>query len=213
MYFQTDGACLELAGKFPAEGSRLGEADERELIRRAQRGDRAAFDSLVRLYDHEVLRLALKVVGSPEEAQDLYQEAFLKVYRSLERFRFDSRFSTWLYRVVMNVCLDHLRRQKGRSEVQAPASEEGETEYFQTVADERPELDPERALKGREIRRRIASALERLNPRERMVFELKHYQGLKLRAIGELCGTTEETAKNCLFRATQKLRVALADLM
>ncbi len=79
MDFRTDGACLELAGKFPAEGSRLGEADERELIRRAQRGDRAAFDSLVRLYDHEVLRLALKVVGSPEEAQDLYQEAFLKV--------------------------------------------------------------------------------------------------------------------------------------
>jgi RNA polymerase sigma-70 factor (ECF subfamily) len=118
-----DGACLELAGKIPAEGSRLLEADERELIRRAQGGDRAAFDSLVRLYDHEVLRLALKVVRSPEEAQDLYQEAFLKVYRSLGRFRFDSRFSTWLYRVVMNVCLDHLRRQKSRNEVQAPESD------------------------------------------------------------------------------------------
>ena len=208
-----DGACLEVAGKIPAQGSRLLEADERELIRRAQRGDRAAFDALVRLYDHEVLRLALRVVHSPEEARDLYQEAFLKVYRSLGHFRSDCRFSTWLYRVVMNVCLDHLRRQKSRNEVQAPDTEEGETEYFQTVADERPELDPERALKGREIRRRIDSALGDLNPRERMVFELKHYQGLKLRAIGELCGTTEETAKNCLFRATQKLRVALADLV
>jgi RNA polymerase sigma-70 factor, ECF subfamily len=208
-----DGACLELAGKIPAEGSRLLEADERELIRRAQRGDRSAFDSLVRLYDHEVLRLALKVVRSAEEAQDLYQEAFLKVYRSLGHFRFDSRFSTWLYRVVMNVCLDHLRRQKSRSEVQAPEGEERETEYFHNLPDARPELNPERALKGREIRRRIDSALEHLNPRERMVFELKHYQGLKLRAIGELCGTSEETAKNCLFRATQKLRVSLADLV
>ncbi len=208
-----DGACLELAGKIPAEGSRLVEADERELIRRAQRGDRAAFDSLVRLYDHEVLRLALKVVGSPEEAQDLYQEVFLKVYRSLGHFRFDSRFSTWLYRVVMNVCFDHLRKQKGRNEVQAPASEEGETDYFQTVSDDRPELHPEGSLKGREIGRRIEAALIRLNPRERMVFELRHYQGMKLRAIGELCGTSEETAKNCLFRATQKLRVALADLV
>lgn len=207
-----DGACLELAGKIPVEGSRFVEADERELIRRAQGGDRLAFDSLVRLYDHEVLRLALKVVGSPEEAQDLYQEAFLKVYRSLSRFRFDSRFSTWLYRVVMNVCLDHLRKQKGRSEVQAPESEEGETEYFQTVADDRPGLNPERSLKGREIARRIESALADLNPRERMVFELRHYQGMKLRAIGELCGTSEETAKNCLFRATQKLRLVLADL-
>lgn len=208
-----DGGYLELAGKFPAEGSRLVEADERELIRRAQRGDRAAFDALVRLYDHEVLHLALKLVGSPEEAQDLYQEAFLKVYRSLALFRFDSRFSTWLYRVVMNVCLDHLRRQKGRSEVQPPANPESDTEYFQTVADDRPGLNPERSLKGREIAGRIQSALQGLNPRERMVFELRHYQGMKLRAIGELCGTTEETAKNCLFRATQKLRVALADLV
>jgi RNA polymerase sigma-70 factor (ECF subfamily) len=208
-----DGACLELAGKIPAEGSRLAEADEHELIRRAQHGDRAAFDSLVRLYDHEVLRLALKVVHSPEEAQDLYQEAFLKVYRSLGHFRFDSRFSTWLYRVVMNVCLDHLRRQRSRNEVQAPAGEDGDPEYFHNLPDERPGLNPERAAKGREIGHRIALALERLNPRERMVFELKHYQGLKLRAIGQLCGTSEETAKNCLFRATQKLRIALADLI
>jgi len=207
-----DGVCLELAGKIPAEGSRLDEADEHDLIRRAQHGDRAAFEVLVRLYDREVLRLALKVVGSRDEAQDLYQEAFLKVYRSVSHFRFDSRFSTWLYRVVMNVCLDHLRRQKNRNEVQAPESEPGQPEFFQTLADEKPGLDPEQSLRGREIGKRIGSALSQLTPRERMVFELKHYQGLKLRAIGELCGTTEETAKNCLFRATQKLRVALADL-
>jgi RNA polymerase sigma-70 factor, ECF subfamily len=206
-----DGACLEVAGKIPAQGSRLLEADERELIRRAQRGDRAAFDALVRLYDHEVLRLALRVVHSPEEARDLYQEAFLKVYRSLGHFRSDCRFSTWLYRVVMNVCLDHLRRQKSRNEVQAPETEEGDAEYFHNLPDE--SLNPERALEAREIQRRIDLALQRLNPRERMIFELKHYQGLRLRAIGELCGTSEETAKNCLFRATQKLREALADLI
>ena len=67
--------------------------------------------------------------------------------------------------------------------------------------------------RGKEINRRIGSALELLSPRERMVFELKHYQGLRLRAIGEVCGTSEETAKNCLFRATQKLRLSLADLV
>jgi len=211
VHFPMDGGCLEVAGKIPAQGSRLLEADERELIRRAQRGDRAAFDALVRLYDHEVLRLALSVVHSPEEARDLYQEAFLKVYRSLGHFRSDCRFSTWLYRVVTNVCLDHLRRQKSRNEVQAPEGEEGETEYFHNLPDER--LSPERALEAREIQRRIDLALQQLNPRERMIFELKHYQGLRLRAIGELCGTSEETAKNCLFRATQKLREALADLV
>lgn len=206
--------CLELAGKMTAEGSRLaGADDERALIRQAQRGERAAFDALVRRYDQDVLRLILKVVRSPEEARDLYQEAFLKAYRSVAQFRLESRFSTWLYRLVMNVCFDYLRRQKGRNEVQAPARETGEPEYFHTVADDRPALDPDRALRSGEIRRRITSALARLNPRERLVFELKHYEGLKLRAIGELCGTSEETAKNCLFRATQKLRVALEDLV
>jgi RNA polymerase sigma-70 factor (ECF subfamily) len=83
---------------------------------------------------------------------------------------------------------------------------------LQTVPDERPTLDPERSTHSKEISRRIQTALEQLNPRERMVFELKHYQGLKLRAIGEICKTSEQTVKNCLFRATQKLRVELGDL-
>jgi len=205
---------LELAGKIPAETSRLaGGVEERALIRRAQRGDREAFEELVRLYDQEVLRLALKLVRSPEEAQDLYQEAFLKVYRSIGQFRLESRFSTWLYRVVMNVCYDHHRRQKTRGEVQAEASQEGQADYAGTIAEDRPGLNPERALRAREIGGRLEAALTGLSARERIVFELKHYQGLKLRAIGELCGTSEEAAKNSLFRAMQKLRVQLADLV
>lgn len=205
--------CLTLAGDIPARNSSEAGEKEATLIRRAQHGDRAAFEALVRLYDQHVLRICLKVVPSPDEAPDLYQEVFLKIYRSLARFRFEARFSTWLYRVVMNVCFDYLRRQKSRDEVQAPETLEGETEYFQGVPDHRPALDPERALRSGEIRRRIETALKRLGPRERMVFELRHFQGLKLRAIGDLCGTSEETAKNSLFRATQKLRVELGDLV
>jgi len=205
--------CLTLAGNIPAQSSSLAGEDESALIRRAQHGDRAAFDALVRLYDQQVLRLVLKMVQSPDEARDLYQEAFLKIYRSLSRFRFESRFSTWLYRVVMNVCFDHLRRQKARDEVQGVDSEDSDTDFFQTIADDQPGRDPERTLRASEIRRRIGRALARLGPRERMVFELRHFQGLKLRAIGELCGTSEETAKNSLFRATQKLRLQLGDLV
>jgi RNA polymerase sigma-70 factor (ECF subfamily) len=208
-----DGVCLELAGKASEQPSRVSEVDELTLIRRAQEGDRSAFDALVRLYDQNVLRLALQVVGSPEEARDSYQEAFLKVYRSLRHFRLEARFSTWLYRVVMNVCLDHLRRQNTRKEVAVPPANDGEPEYFQTVPDDRPTLNPERATHSKEIARRIQVALNRLNPRERMVFELKHYQGLKLRVIGEMCKTSEQTVKNCLFRATQKLRTELGDLV
>jgi RNA polymerase sigma-70 factor (ECF subfamily) len=206
-----DGACLELSGKKVAR-ELPGDKDDVSLIHRAQAGDRSAFDALVRAYDRDVLRLAVRVVG-PEEASDLYQEVFLKVYRSLVRFRFQSSFSTWLYRVVMNVCLDYLRRQKRRMEVQSPAEDEAKVEFFQTVPEDRATLDPERSARAREIDRRIQAAMQGLSPRERMVFELRHYEGLKLRAIGEMCGTTEETAKNCLFRATQKLRLALVDLV
>jgi len=208
-----DGACLELAGKIPADGSPLAGAEEIALIRQAQAGDRSAFDALVRQYDQGVLRLVLRVAGSPDEASDLFQEVFLKVYRSLHHFRFESRFSTWLYRVVTNVCLDQLRRKKTRREVQPPEGEEGQPEYFSTLADDRATLDPERSLRSKEIAVRLAGALNRLTPRERMVFELRHYEGLKLRTIGEMCGTSEETAKNCLFRATQKLRTELGDLV
>jgi RNA polymerase sigma-70 factor (ECF subfamily) len=187
--------------------------DERALIRAAQAGDRAAFEQLVRLYEAAVLRLALQLVRSEDEARDLYQEAFLKIYRSLHHFRFESRFSTWVYRVVTNVCLDHLRRTARRKESQAPVSEEGRPEFFQALPEERPGLDPERTLRGKEIARRLESALARLSPRERLVFELKHYHGMKLRAIGEQCGTSEETAKNSLFRATQKLRAELKGIL
>jgi len=195
----------------------LPELDERALVVEAQAGNRAAFEELVRRYDRDVLRLALNLMKRPEDARDVYQESFLKVYRNLHRFRFECSFYTWLYRIVTNVCLDHLRRRQARPEDQAPEiqmnrQEEGTRDFFEVQREQRPTLDPERSLMGKEIRARLAKAMERLSPRERVVFELKHYQGLKLRAIGDALGTTEETVKNSLFRATRKLRQELGEL-
>jgi RNA polymerase sigma-70 factor (ECF subfamily) len=191
--------------------------NERTLVAEAQAGNRAAFEELVHRFDRDVLRLALNLMKRPEDARDVYQEAFLKVYRNLHRFRFECSFYTWLYRIVTNVCLDHLRRRQARPEDQAPEinsgnHEEGITDFFERQRERRPTLDPERQLFGKEIQARITSAMERLSPRERIVFELKHYQGLKLRAIGDALGTTEETVKNSLFRATRKLRSQLGGL-
>jgi RNA polymerase sigma-70 factor, ECF subfamily len=203
-------AALATVGSLP-------HVDERSLVAEAQSGDRAAFEELVRRYDRDVLRLALNLMKRPEDARDVYQEAFLKVYRNLHRFRFECSFYTWLYRIVTNVCLDHLRRRQARPEDQAPESnsnhhDEGISDFFERQKEQRPTLDPERQLFGREIQARIAVAMERLSPRERVVFEMKHYQGLKLRAIGDALGTTEETVKNSLFRATRKLRDQLGML-
>lgn len=192
----------------------LSRVDDTDLIRQAQAGDRAAFETLVRQYDQAVLRLAMHLTGSEADAQDIYQEAFLKAYRHVGNFRFECSFYTWIYRIVTNLCLDHLRRKQTRKEDSAVNTDAEGEEYsvIDNVADVRSGANPERDLMRRELGGRIAKALTKLTPRERMVFELKHYQGLKLRTIGEMLNTTEETAKNTLFRATQKLRGALAPM-
>lgn len=194
----------------------LAKIEERTLVEQAQAGSRAAFEELVRRYDRDVLRLALNLMKRTEDARDVYQEAFLKVFRNLHRFRFECSFYTWLYRIVTNVCLDHLRRRQARPEDQAPETasqfEDGNVDFFERQREHRATLDPERHLLGQEIKTRLAAAMERLSPRERIVFEMKHYQGLKLRAIGDVLGTSEETVKNSLFRATRKLRTELGVL-
>jgi len=195
-------------------GHSLNRIDDTMLIREAQHGNRAAFEELVRHYDNAVLRLALHLTGSEHDAQDIYQEAFLKAYKNVGSFRFECSFYTWIYRIVTNLCLDHLRKRNVRKE-DAPVTVDSSGEEYNLldqVPDGRAAANPERDLMRRELGGRINRALDRLTPRERMVFELKHYHGLKLRTVGEILHTTEETAKNTLFRATQKLRGALSDM-
>ena len=184
--------------------------EEADWIRSAQAGDDAAFERLVRAYDQSVLRIAMNMLRSPEDARDVYQEAFLRVYRNLHSFRFDCSFHTWLYRIVTNLCLDHLRKRKVRKEEQSSVeTAEGMVDRMAQVEEPAPHADPERHTQSRQLGSKIEAALGDLSPRERMVFELRHYQGLRLKNIGEVLGTSEEAAKNCLFRATQKLRGAL----
>ena len=189
-------------------------AEDDELIRAAQKGDRSAFDALVRRYDRSVLRLALHMLGNEQDAQDVHQDAFIKAYRHLSNFRFECSFYTWLYRIVTNLCLDQLRRRKSRKEdpstVMDAAGEE--MDLMANLQDDRATANPARELERKNMHTAIQTALDSLTPRERTVFELKHYQGLKLRAIGEMLSTTEETAKNTLFRATRKLRARLIDV-
>lgn len=187
-------------------------AAERALVEAAQRRDPAAFEQLVRLYDRSVLRIAMNILRSPEDARDAYQEAFLKVYRNIENFRFQCSFHTWLYRIATNVCLDHIRCRSVRKEY--GVDERGEmyaVSPLQTAADARPEGSPERVLRQREIAERLQGAMDLLSDKERTVFELRHHEGMRLRAIGEALAMSEEAAKNCLFRATRKLREALQD--
>ncbi len=207
------GARMKLSAQ-ELEARALQRAEDDELIRSAQKGDRSAFDSLVRRYDRSVLRLALHMLSNEQDAQDVHQDAFIKAYRHLSNFRFECSFYTWLYRIVTNLCLDQLRRRKSRREDPGTVLDSAgdEMDLMAHVADNRAGADPARELQRKHQHAAIQDALAELTPRERTVFELKHYQGLKLRTIGEMLSTTEETAKNTLFRATRKLRTRLAEV-
>lgn len=205
---------LTASARRPAPAGPAVRIDDTQLIRAAQQGNAAAFEELVRNYDRAVLRLAVHLTGSQEDGQDIYQEAFLRAYINLERFRFECTFYTWIYRIVTNLCLDHLRKRSSRTrDLVTSVSPDGEEEQvLDRMPDHRPSASPERSFAGRELRACIGRALGRLSPRERMVFELKHYHGMKLRTVAGILNTTEGTIKNTLFRATHKLRTQLAEV-
>jgi RNA polymerase sigma-70 factor (ECF subfamily) len=156
------------------------------------------------------------MLGNREDAQEVFQETFLKAFRSLHRFRFESSFYTWVYRIATNVGLDRLRKRNTlREEISYESDDKSNPDrpaLKDTLAATTYYSNPERRLYGKEVGERIKTALNTLSEKERLVFELRHYQGLRLRMIGEIMGSTEETAKNYLFRATQKLRNQLGKL-
>jgi RNA polymerase sigma-70 factor, ECF subfamily len=170
-------------------GARLApRVDEAELIRAVQRGEQDAFEVLVRSYDQSVLGLAMNLLRSQEDARDVYQEAFLRVYKNIHSFRFDCSFHTWLYRIVTNICFDILRKRKIRKE-ESPVLEtaDGCVDRTYGIEEDRAEGDPERRLHNRQLNSRIGEALRMLTPRERMVFELRHYQGLRQKPLRTAC--------------------------
>lgn len=158
-------------------------SDDFSLIREAQCGKHAAFEKLVFAHDQSVLRLALRITGSQIDARDIYQETFLRAFTKLSSFRFECAFSTWIYRIATNVCLDYLRKKRTRKETSATEVNADGDEYdlLNQVSDDRTPSSPEQQILGRELVTQISLALTKLTPRERIIFELKHYQGLTLR--------------------------------
>jgi RNA polymerase sigma-70 factor (ECF subfamily) len=182
------------------------------IIQEAQRGNPTAFEELIHAHDQSVLRLALRITGSQIDAQDIYQETFLKAFKKLAGFRFECAFSTWIYRIATNACLDHLRKKNNRRETSAAEVNVDGEEYdlLNQFPDDRAVSNPEREVLRREISAHISRALTRLTPQEQIIFEFKHYQGLNLRTLSGILNCSEATIKTTLFRARQKLRVHLA---
>ena len=186
-------------------------ATDTELVHMARSGDHAAFEQLVRRHDSRVFAIAASYVSNSEDAKDIFQEVFLRVYRALPGFRFQSEFTTWLHRITVNVCLSHRRKFARTVWLQVSGSdEEGNNPVTEAVADTD---SPEQRSMDDEISRHVETALQTLSPRQRMVFTLRHFQGHKLEEIARMMGCSQGTVKRYLFTATRRLRGQLHDLL
>ena len=174
------------------------------MVSRAAGGDSIAFQALVEQHRAMVYRVAYQFAGNHFDAEDIAQEVFLKVYRSLDRFRQDAQLTSWLYRIVMNACIDHRRRQSPASA--APFGEEAERRLLNTP-EEAP--GPEACTYGSELGGVLQGEIARLPQGQRLVFIMRHHQGLKLCEIAEALGLAEGTVKRQLHAAVHRLREAL----
>lgn len=184
--------------------------EEQALIKEAQRGNVWAFESLVKKYDKQVMQLAYSFVNNSSDAQDIYQEVFVRVYKNLHRFRFKSEFFTWLYRIVVNHCINY-RKKKNRNTFYSINTETQEGNGNWTASLKSHENYPDESVLNKELSEQINMAMEQLSSRQKTVFVLRHYHGHKLKDIAKIMKCSEGTIKNYLFRATQKMQILLQD--
>lgn len=182
-----------------------------DLIIQAQKGDQNAFEELVYRYDRSVLSITIKYANNEDDAKDLYQEVFIRVYRGLRSFRFQSEFSTWLFRITTNVCLTYKSRSKEHLRVSIDKDyDEEENEYSTTKELVYDGSSPEEISSGANLGDIVNAAVESLSPKQKMTFVLKHYEGYKIREIAEMLNCKEGTVKKYLFDATKNLRKKLS---
>lgn len=181
-----------------------------QLVISAQQGDIKAFEELVCRYDRQVLNIARSFRNNDDDAKDIYQEVFMRVYKGLKNFEFKSEFSTWLFRIATNVCISFQSRKR----VHESLDREYETDEERgTVADMIPHGNQtDSGAIGAEIMEQINKAVEKLPPQQKMVFVLKYHQELKIREIAELMNCKEGAVKRYLFIATSKLREQLRNV-
>ncbi|HEY2153689.1 MAG TPA: sigma-70 family RNA polymerase sigma factor [Vicinamibacterales bacterium] len=179
------------------------------VLARARQGDNDAFRALVEQHSRSAFRLAFRMMGNEQDAEDVVQESFLRAYRQLGRFESRANFGTWLYRIVANCSVDLMRSKQARHDQVRGDSLDDAT------AAELPDANlagPDRLAQSAEIDRRVQAALRELSPLERAAFTLRHYEGRSIDEISTALGLGTSAAKHSVFRAVRKLRVALAPL-
>jgi RNA polymerase sigma-70 factor (ECF subfamily) len=180
-------------------------------VERARSGDSDAFRLLVEQHSRAIFRLAFRMTGNEEDAEDVVQETFLRAYKQLDKYEARSSFSTWLYRIASNYSLDLIRSRKRHEDKRERGSAEDERDILQSIPVDSP--GPDRLLYGIQISDRVNAALNELSPQERTAFVLRHFEGQSIQEIGEALGTGTNATKHSIFRAVQKLRKSLEPMV
>lgn len=175
---------------------------ENEIIRSVLRGNVNDFEKLVTAYEKNVYNIALRMVGDPDDAADMTQETFIKAYRSLSSFRGDSKFSSWLYRIASNVCLDFLRSRSRHPQVSLSTVDEDDRATF-----ELPDMrqNPEEQLMKKLGMEAVRRGLEQLPEQQRQILVLRELGGLSYAELAQTLGLEEGTVKSRIFRARKRL--------
>lgn len=175
-----------------------------ELIQQAQRGHPEALQQLVLSQQHYVYSIAMSVLKNPDDAADLTQEAFIRLFRALPQYNGESRFTTWLYRLVVNLGRDELRR-RGRQVPIASSDDDQEQDYITEIADDDRWIDPALALDSQELRAQIREALNQLEEHYRLVLTLYYFEDMKYTDIAEIMGIPLNTVKSHIRRGKERL--------
>jgi len=180
------------------------------VVVRAQSGDGDAFRQLVERHSRSVFRLAYRMTGNEQDAEDVVQETFLRAYKQLSHYESRSSFSTWLYRIASNYSLDLIRMRKRHQDKRENDTADGRS-VLDTVAAPAPAQD--RLVFGKEVEKQVSAAMNELSDLERSAFVLRHFEGLSIEEIGSMLGTSLNATKHSIFRAVQKLRKRLEPLV
>jgi len=182
--------------------------DDFQLIRTFQAGEEKAFEELVRRYQRQVANIIYLTLGGRSEIEDLTQEAFLRVYRSLDRFEFDSSFYSWLYRIVVNLCIDELRRRKIKRTLSLDFFTEDRLEVELRTSKQKTGFDE---VLDQEKKVTVLNALDKISPEHKMVLLLREYNDLTYSEIAKILKISPQAVKSRIFRARSELRTLLKD--
>lgn len=184
------------------------------LVRRCQHGEWEAFDLLMQRHETKVYNIAYRMLGHPDDASDAVQEVFIRIYHALPKFRGECAFSTWLYRIAVNVCLDAVRRRARQPSVHESAlvdDEDEEADFMDNVPD--AHSDPEKVVMQKELQRLVHEAIQTLSEPQRAVIVLYDLEGFTYEEIAEILHTSIGTVKSRLNRARLALKAKLEPLM